>query len=544
MPVPKTFSVYSPFSKYEDQEDGTLMVWGRATQEIGDSAGETMDYATSAPFFQRRSQENSERSGGQNLMPLRAMHQSIAAGRVLQFDYLDVDKAIDICSHVVDPVEISKVKNHVYTGFSVGGKYIRRWQDGGTVRYTADPREISLVDAPAVPTAKLTLFKADVPDDVETLNEEPAWVEEFRKSVVEAKDLQKQKQDEQALLLKNLESVGERVGIAHREGSPLSAPMAQVENVFEYGDPANFAYPISKELWKSSVDRFNADLDEGYQPRERHILGRRLSMLVKNFGGDYNYDPALQKLHEEVNQTMTTDFSKLDPGTIVASLKAAAGQSAALGSTDPRAALASLLGAIDSLPTGIPISAAAQTLPVNDPSTVLKADVPEFVEAKTKAKAKPSASDEPVEEESESDDADPVEVYKRDLAETNTKVDALAQGVNDLLEMLAKRVTAPVSVEADANSPVSGLNSIVEKTSANGKLSTLNEVEQEIIKCFDEGGPYSMLKALQIAGANDDLTGGALAYQTVNNAVRKASYESLEAGGVITSSRYSSRLLG
>jgi hypothetical protein len=105
-----------------------------------------------------------DRSDGQNMMPIRAMHQPIAAGRAVSMDFLLKEQAIDTCAHVVDPVEISKVKNHVYTGLSVGGKYIKRWRDpddGQTVLYTADPREISLVDAPSVPTAKLTLFKID-----------------------------------------------------------------------------------------------------------------------------------------------------------------------------------------------------------------------------------------------------------------------------------------------------------------------------------------------------------------------------------------------
>src|SRR5258707_307676 len=160
------FSIYVPFdfAKTEEQSDGTLKVWGRATQQVKDSQGETFHYESSVPLFRKRIQENSARSDGHNLMPLRAMHQNIAAGPVVGFDFADPEKAIDICAHVVDPLEVQKVKTHTYTGFSVGGKYDRRWREGDNVFYTGDPREISLVDAPAVPTARYTMFKMDDPD--------------------------------------------------------------------------------------------------------------------------------------------------------------------------------------------------------------------------------------------------------------------------------------------------------------------------------------------------------------------------------------------
>src|SRR5271157_510355 len=162
--VQKDFSFFIPFTKVDEQDDGTLVGYGRATQEVVDSANEMMDYASSVPFFQRRSQETLDRSDGGNAFPLRAMHQPISAGKVTAFDYNEGEKAIDVAFKVVDPTEVKKVKEHVYTGLSVAGKYERRWPDpknGRVMRYTADPREISLVDAPAVPTARLTLFKIE-----------------------------------------------------------------------------------------------------------------------------------------------------------------------------------------------------------------------------------------------------------------------------------------------------------------------------------------------------------------------------------------------
>lgn len=238
---------------------------------------------------------------------------------------------------------------------------------------------------------------------------------------------------------------------------------------------------------------------------------------------------------------MTYNLNKLDVGAIVAGLKAQASSSAAVASTDPHAALASLMGYIDGLSTGSPIS--GQNVPVKDPSAPLgKADLPpEETPAKPKGKT-PEAETTPVAEANEAV-SEPVEekvpeVYKA----LDAKIDAVADNVakvtdsiNQLLEGLTKR--APVTPAAD--SPVGALNALV--NGSKNSLPGLDETEAKIVKALDEGGPYALIKALNAAGANDE-TGGALAWQTLNNTIRKATYESLEQGGVITASRYAGRL--
>jgi hypothetical protein len=49
----------------------------------------------------------------------------------------------------------------VYTGFSIGGKYVKSWRDGEYVRYTAEPNEGSLVDNPCMYGAHFSAIKAD-----------------------------------------------------------------------------------------------------------------------------------------------------------------------------------------------------------------------------------------------------------------------------------------------------------------------------------------------------------------------------------------------
>ena len=139
-------------------------VYGRATQEVPDKSGEIFDYETSKPLFEAWSGEIAKATDGKSLGNVRAMHKPIAAGKVTAIDFNDSEKAIDIVAKVVDDDEWKKVEEGVYTGFSIGGEYEKRWtdkEDPSLKRFTAKPTEISLVDNPCVPTAHFTMVKAD-----------------------------------------------------------------------------------------------------------------------------------------------------------------------------------------------------------------------------------------------------------------------------------------------------------------------------------------------------------------------------------------------
>ena len=138
------------------------LVYGLATAEIEDNAGEICDYQSTKPFYEKWSQEIAKSTRGKSLGNLRAMHGPIAAGKVTSINFNDSDKQIKICAKVVDDAEWQKVAEGVYTGFSQGGAYASRWTDAdGLTRYTAAPTEISLVDLPCLPQACFEMIKAD-----------------------------------------------------------------------------------------------------------------------------------------------------------------------------------------------------------------------------------------------------------------------------------------------------------------------------------------------------------------------------------------------
>lgn len=152
------------FARLTKVDEEKRLVYGRATEEVVDRAGEIMDYATSKPYFEKWSGDIAKATDGKSVGNLRAMHGNVAAGKLTGIDFRDDEKAIDICTKVVDDNEWNKVLEGVYTGFSIGGDYVKRWADAelSARRFTADPCEISLVDLPCVPTASFfSIEKAD-----------------------------------------------------------------------------------------------------------------------------------------------------------------------------------------------------------------------------------------------------------------------------------------------------------------------------------------------------------------------------------------------
>jgi hypothetical protein len=136
------------------------LVYG-SIDETPDRTREVFDYDTSKPNFAAWSAELHKASDGKSFGNVRAMHKTVAAGKLESIAFDDNAKRIDLVARIVDDAEWEKVEAGVYTGFSPGGKYEKRWKDGEVTRYTAKPSEISLVDLPCIPSATFTLVKGE-----------------------------------------------------------------------------------------------------------------------------------------------------------------------------------------------------------------------------------------------------------------------------------------------------------------------------------------------------------------------------------------------
>ena len=143
---------YAAIIKQEKQEDGSLLVYGKATDDSLDIDQQICDdtwLSSAMPEWFK--------SGGN----IREQHSSIAAGVAKEYESKPDGHYISVL--VVDPVSVKKVESGVLKGFSIGIKSPRVVRD----QKAANGRiidgqivEVSLVDRPANPNAKLMLAKS------------------------------------------------------------------------------------------------------------------------------------------------------------------------------------------------------------------------------------------------------------------------------------------------------------------------------------------------------------------------------------------------
>lgn len=154
-------SLFIPITKVDVAR---RLVYGTLSEEIPDKSGEILDYVSAKPAFMEWSEQSRRASGGKSLGNVRAMHSNIAAGKLTDISFNDEAKRIEGVAKIVDDDEWKKVLEGVYTGFSIGGGYARRWPDmqrPDLMRYTPTLSEVSLADNPAVPTATFEVVKQD-----------------------------------------------------------------------------------------------------------------------------------------------------------------------------------------------------------------------------------------------------------------------------------------------------------------------------------------------------------------------------------------------
>jgi len=143
---------YAAIVKYDKNDDGTLMVYGKATDDTLDLDSQICD-----PKWLDEAMPRWFKSGGN----IREMHGPSAAGIAKEYEAKTDGHYIGV--HVVDPLAAKKVETGVYQGFSIGIKSPRVVRDAKAANgriVDGSIIEVSLVDRPANPSAKLILAKA------------------------------------------------------------------------------------------------------------------------------------------------------------------------------------------------------------------------------------------------------------------------------------------------------------------------------------------------------------------------------------------------
>jgi hypothetical protein len=145
-------TAYFEILKSEKQVDGTIMVYGKATDDSLD-----IDQQICDATWLDRAMPQWFKTGGN----IREQHSNIAAGVAKEYE-LKADGHY-ILTHVVDPVSVKKVEAGVLRGFSIGIKSPRVVRDEKAANgriIDGQIVEISLVDRPANPNCQLVLAKS------------------------------------------------------------------------------------------------------------------------------------------------------------------------------------------------------------------------------------------------------------------------------------------------------------------------------------------------------------------------------------------------
>jgi len=270
------------------------LVYG-SVDETPDRAKEVMDYATAKAAFQDWSGEMQKASDGKSFGNIRGQHSNIAAGKLDQeIVFNDEAKRIDFVARIVDDNEWRKVEEGVYTGFSPGGKYAKRWQDGENKRYTPVVRELSIVDIPCIPSATFTMVKADgVEEQVEfTLDKayEPGNEATVERAETLAKAAGKPDRKNDFLVKARAELIAENAdqALAKMADEPESD---QVEETVENDPVAKLEASLAKAAAVSAPAVETTDVDVPEQFRDL----AKVAGAMRAIGKSIEDQPILQK---------------------------------------------------------------------------------------------------------------------------------------------------------------------------------------------------------------------------------------------------------
>lgn len=154
-----TYAYAADITKSERDDAGNLMVFGSATNPALDFDGDRCD-----PNWLKRAMPEWFEWGN-----IREMHGPIAAGVGVEMTEAEGDDW-QVKSKCVDPVAAKKIEEGVYKGYSIGIKNgVRKIIDGQPWIVDGIIAEISYVDRPCNPTAKLAFAKAVGMGDLDLL---------------------------------------------------------------------------------------------------------------------------------------------------------------------------------------------------------------------------------------------------------------------------------------------------------------------------------------------------------------------------------------
>jgi hypothetical protein len=157
----RTFKRFVAFEKFDED---LREVWGDATVEEIDKQGEIVSFAGAVKAFTENAEYFQKASKGKSKGNVRAMHQPIAAGRIIAWEADERRKAIPIGTKIDDEKQWDLCKAGTYIGFSIAGEVTKEHKEeiGGREVNVIDEFnlvETSLVDHPANASCTFSIVK-------------------------------------------------------------------------------------------------------------------------------------------------------------------------------------------------------------------------------------------------------------------------------------------------------------------------------------------------------------------------------------------------
>lgn len=455
-------STYASIVKYDKNDDGTLLVYGKATDDTLDIDQQICDAA-----WLDRAMPEWFKSGGN----IREQHSQIAAG--VAREYEAKNDGHYITALVVDPVSAKKVETGVLKGFSIGIKAPRVIRD----QKAANGRiidghivEVSLVDRPANPNAKLMLAKS--------VDGELSRVEEL----VEKREVSTEEREQLS-----------EEGKALPDGSYPIANVADLKNAIQsHGRAKN----------KAKV--------------KQHIIRRARALdAVDQLPEDWNVEKSLDMAKDFLAKFDATAFEKAR-NAIAELIQVEAGE--IVEGHDERASLYHLFEAITHLQAWFEGEEAEGEVTPEVEDTIERAAEKDEAKAEEEeaeeAEALEEEEEEEVEEgESEEEEADmekSIETEPEETAEVVEEVsaDTTAESVEEMVE---KAVTAAISnIRAEVTNLMSA------KEAAEEKAAGLELQVAELLTKAAGGGPKRTARTS--AASLDDNLVKAATYRAKANA--------------------------
>jgi hypothetical protein len=291
MAIPQSeFRKFVPFAKVDAAR---REVWGAVTAEVQDKDGETCHYESSKEEYKSWSTEFTKATDGKSCGNLREMHQLKAVGKGVAIDFRDSQQEIFMGFKVVDEDAWQKVDEGVYTGFSHGGKYKKRWSENGQRYYTALPTEVSLVDNPALGVCHFAYIKADGSVEMrKTRSAEPStWVHPEETGL--------SREDVQEIVRTALDEFGKAAEKKTKRVDGVDLPSSAFAYVGDPDDTGTWKLPIkfpdeeqSKSHIRNALARFSQT--QGIPAGEKSKVLGRIKAAAKKYGiGGDDADKAL-----------------------------------------------------------------------------------------------------------------------------------------------------------------------------------------------------------------------------------------------------------